>query len=174
MTSSAGLQRLAMRLVPLTTAIVAIVLDLLPVHSLAPESAAPALLLTVAFFWTLHRPDLLTAFDLFMLGMVADLAAAAPPGVTALVLLAMRRLLVTPQLTPLAFSFLASWMCLAVVLVAAALLRWGLSGFVHGSLFPIWPLLGEAAVTFLIYPPIAAGLFLAARGLGEARHAPAG
>jgi len=139
-------------LVPLATAFAAVVVDLLPLAGLGPDAVPPSLTLVVAYFWCLHRPDLLSALDLFALGLLVDLIGATPPGTTSLTLLAVRRLVLAPQRPVLARSFPAGWLGFLATLILVQALRWAMMSALHGSLFPLAPLAIEAILTTALYP----------------------
>lgn len=152
-------------LVPLATAFIAVVADLLPLAGLGPDAVTPSLTLVVAYFWCLHRPDLLSALDLFALGLLVDLIGATPPGTTSLTLLAARRLVLAPQRLVLARSFEAGWLGFLATLALVQGLRWGIMSILHGSLFPMAPLGIEAVLTAALYPIAAVVLLRIAHAL---------
>ena len=158
-------QRSAADLLPLITAIAALVIDLLPISAASPVGVAPSLLLVVAFYWSLHRPDLVSSLDLFCVGLLADLIGATPLGSTSLVLLTVRRAVLIPQRPLLARSFLVAWLGFTATVLAVQLLRWIVMTFVYQSLFRLGPLAVEAGLTAALYPPIAALLTLIAHQL---------
>jgi rod shape-determining protein MreD len=152
-------------MVPLATLLAAVLVDLLPFASLGPNAVTPSILLVAAYYWTLHRPDLVSSLDLFTLGFAIDLVAGTPLGITSLLLLCVRRMVLAPQRPALVRSFLAGWLGFLVVAATIAALAWAVSALVHGSVFPLGLLAVETALTVAIYPPLAAALSAIARAL---------
>jgi rod shape-determining protein MreD len=167
-------QRGLLHLLPLGTVLLALSLDLLPITSPAPGSAFPSLTLIVVYYWMLHRPDLLTALDLFCLGLLADLVGGTPPGCTSLVLLALRRFVVAPQRLLFSGSFFAGWAGLVATAAVVAALRWGLAALVYETFFPVGTLIVETALAVTLYPVLAVLLGALSKTLPDEVHAAEG
>jgi len=80
------------RLLPVATLAAAALMSILPVHIAGYAALVPAFTLMATYHWTVYRPDLLPAPALFAVGLAEDLLAGAPLGVTPLVLLLARAL----------------------------------------------------------------------------------
>ena len=78
------------RLLPIATTLLATVISIQPAHIPGDAALTPAFTLMAVYHWTIYRPDLLPPLALFLVGITQDLLAGAPPGVTALVLLLAR------------------------------------------------------------------------------------
>src|SRR5215472_5520395 len=78
------------RLLPIATTLLAAVTSIQPVHVPGYAALTPIFTLMAVYHWTIYRPDLLPPLALFLVGITQDLLAGAPPGVTALVLLLTR------------------------------------------------------------------------------------
>jgi rod shape-determining protein MreD len=74
-------------LLPVTTLLAAALISILPVHIPGYAALVPAFTLMATYHWTVYRPDLLPVSALFAVGLAEDLLAGAPLGVTPLVLL---------------------------------------------------------------------------------------
>jgi rod shape-determining protein MreD len=150
-------------LLPALTMAGAIFLDLLPLPTAAPLAATPSLLLPVFFFWTVHRPGLLPPGILLGLGSLFDAAGGLPVGVTPMALLLGRALLLPGQRWLQGQTWPVVWACLLPATVIVAGLRWILVSLMLGRVFPLLPVLSEAALSFLAYPLLAGGLSLLQR-----------
>jgi rod shape-determining protein MreD len=146
-------------LVPLATALLAVLADLLPLLHVGPASVTPLATLCVAFFWSLYRPDLFGAGAAFATGIAYDALAGLPLGLTSLVLLLVRHAVVVQQRFFVARSFPVIWCCFLLLALAALALRWVLSSLWWGRLFALQPLVFELLLTLSLYP--AATLLLA-------------
>src|SRR5215813_1170938 len=79
--------RAAARLLPIATTLSATVVSLQPIHVPGYIALTPAFTLMAVYHWTIYRPDLLPPVGLFLIGVIQDLLADAPVGMTALLLL---------------------------------------------------------------------------------------
>src|SRR6266702_66775 len=80
----------AARLLPIATTLSAVVISLQPIHVPGYMALTPAFTLMAVYHWTIYRPDLLPPLALFLIGAAQDLLAGAPLGMTALLLLLAR------------------------------------------------------------------------------------
>lgn len=141
-------------LLPLATALAAVLFDLLPLPAPAAAGLAPLLTLCVVYFWTLTDPDLLPPVAVFAIGLILDAAAGMPLGLSALALLAMRLAVQGTRRFLLAQSFAVAWACFGLVVLGFGLVRWLLAVLWWGHLFDLEPSLAEALLTFAVYPPV--------------------
>ena len=139
-------------LVPLSTALVAVLADALPLRDAGTAGAMPLWTLCVAFFWSLYRPDLFGAGAAFATGLASDALAGLPLGLTSLVLLLVRHVVIAQQRFFVARSFPVIWCCFLLLAVAALVLRWILSCLWWGRLFAPQSLALELLLTAAVYP----------------------
>jgi rod shape-determining protein MreD len=139
-------------LVPLATALVAVLADVLPVFHVGPASVTPFATLCAAFFWSLYRPDLFGIGSAFVTGLAHDALAGLPLGLTSLVLLLVRQVVVAQQRFFVARSFPVIWCCFVLLAVIALALRWALSCLWWERLFASQPLIFELLLTLALYP----------------------
>jgi rod shape-determining protein MreD len=139
-------------LLPLATALLAVMADVLPVPHVGPASVTPVATLCVAFFWSLYRPDLFGAGTAFATGLAHDALAGLPLGLTSLVLLLVRQVVVAQQRFVVTRSFSVIWCCFVLLALAALALRWTLASLWWGRLFAPQPLVFELLLTLALYP----------------------
>ena len=84
------------RFVPTVATLVLAMLSVLPLRFPNYAAVAPLLALAGIFYWTIYRPDLLPPTAVFLCGFVLDLLSGAPLGVSSLVFL-LARVVVLPQ-----------------------------------------------------------------------------
>lgn len=172
--SEPGLSRIDLALrrsLVFASALLAIVLDLLPVPSAAPQAVAPLLAFATVYFWTLQRPDLLSPGAIFLLGLLRDLAGQLPLGLHASSFLLVLALLRRVPRGLLQRSLPLAWLLLLPVLAAVGLWRWLLAALVWMQPAPIRPFLLEAVLTWACYPLVAALLAPVGRFLPRAGYA---
>jgi rod shape-determining protein MreD len=151
-------------LLPLATALLAVLADVLPLLHVGPASVTPLATLCVAFFWSLHRPDLFGAGAAFATGFAYDALTGLPLGLTSFVLLLVRHVVVVQQRFFVARSFPVIWCCFMLLACAALALRWILSCLWWGRMFAVQPMVFELLLTLALYP-------LATLLLAQAHHA---
>ena len=139
-------------LLPLLTGITAVVIDAQPLPFAGFEGVASFSTLCVVYFWSLYRPDLLTIPTTFAIGLIYDALTGLPLGVTPIMLLLVRNLLVTQQRFFLARSFPVIWACFVLLAPVALLSRWLLVSLWWGLLFPVAPVVVELLLTLALYP----------------------
>lgn len=139
-------------LLPLATAIVALMADVMPLPRPGPEGLNTFATLCVVYFWSLYRPDLLTSAKTFLVGLVYDALTGLPLGLTSLALLLVRHLMVVQQRYFLARSFPVIWCCFVLLAPAVELIRWLLVSLWWGHLFAWRPPLFEMLLTIGLYP----------------------
>lgn len=145
-------------LVPFATALLAALIDLVPVVGIGPGGVTPFSTLCVVYFWGLYRPDLFTALATFVVGLAYDALAGLPLGLTSLVLLLVRHLVVVQQRFFLARSFPVIWWCFLVLAPAVELVRWALASLWWGHWFDPQPAVASLLLTVAIYPLISFAL----------------
>lgn len=158
-------------LLPLASALLAAAIDLAPRPAAGGGGVSPFLTLAVVFFWSVYRPDLMTAPAVFVVGIVYDVCAGLPVGLTSLVLLLMRRLLIVHQNFVYAKPFLVVWALVLVVVPVVALVRYAFGALWFGVLADPSPMLVEAALTIAWYPVLAWLLVRLHGQIAPARHA---
>lgn len=147
----AGLRLMA----PFATALLAAVLDLLPLPDAGPDVVTPHLTLIVVFYWAVSRPELMSAWVIFLIGLLRDLAAGLPVGMGSLSLLLVPLVLRETPLAGLRRWGLGSWAVFALVAFLVGIARWLIGTAFWEHALALRPFLTEIALTVLVYPAIA-------------------
>jgi rod shape-determining protein MreD len=150
----------------------AALVDVVPLLGSGAASLTSFSTLCVVFFWSLYRPDLLTPAAAFLVGLIHDGLAGLPLGLTSLLLLLIRQLVVTQQRFFLPRSFLVIWFCFLLVASTACLARWLLACLWWAEALPGRPALFELALTIAFYPPIGWALSQVHNRVPRVIHAP--
>jgi rod shape-determining protein MreD len=158
-------------LAPLAIALAAVLLDVLPFLGLGPWGITPFSTLCVVYFWSLYRPDLFGAVAAFSTGIVYDALAGLPLGLTALILLLVRQLVVVQQRFFLARSFPVVWCCFLLLAPAVEIARWLLVSLWWGRLFAPAPVLLSLLLTVALYPLASLVLTRIHNGIPRLAHA---
>jgi rod shape-determining protein MreD len=159
-------EALARRLTPAVVTILLLIVGLVPLRVPYLVPMGSCFLLIAAYYWALHRPELLPAPAVFALGAVGDLLDFAPLGAGTLVLLLVygvtrsyRRLLINA-------GFGTAWLAFAAVAIVAALVLWGLVTALERAVPDARPVVFGALLAIALYPVVVA-LFIQAERLVE-------
>ncbi|MDA8051406.1 MAG: rod shape-determining protein MreD [Rhodospirillales bacterium] len=125
----------------------------------------PGFALAAVFFWSVFRPAAMPPAMVFMLGLFADLLGFAPLGVRVLILLFTYGLALRWRRRLASQQFAVVWLAFVVVAAGAAGLEWGLDSLLSLRALPPAPALFEFALAAGLYPPLAAVLTRAHRGI---------
>ena len=155
------------------TAITIAILLLLsaPIGIAGQAQMQSAWVLASVYFWSLFRPASLPAPIVFGIGLLLDLLAQGPVGVSVLVLLLVHAsaLRVRRSLVRQGFAFV--WLVFFLVAGCAALLEWTLVAALTWRALPPWPALFEFGMAAGAYPILATLLTHAHRGIAAPEQA---
>jgi rod shape-determining protein MreD len=146
------INNLLARLLPIATTAAAAVFSIQPVHIPGYASLTPAFTLMTVYHWTIYRPDLLPPLAVFLLGVGFDLLSGGPLGVTALLLLLARAVVLRYRRAFMNRTFPFVWGGFTLLSVAAMLGLWALHSLLalgsvefRGSIF-------RAVLTISLFP----------------------
>jgi rod shape-determining protein MreD len=145
--------RFTATIIPLSFALLGVLVANVPVSFLGGIAPAPLLGLMPLYFWCLVRPDLMPPFWAFAIGVLEDLLSGGPPGVWALAFVTTYAL-VDRQRDMFAglsgfgalmgFATAAAFACAAAYLTVAAY---------YWRIPPLAPVMGELAMSVIFYLP---------------------
>ncbi len=149
---SAGLQRQVAALVPLVSSTVLVILTSTPLYVGHVGDIAPRVAITVVVFWTVYRPDLFGYGSAFTLGLIAELAAGLPLGITALILVCVRYGAFSRRRYFLNKSFAVVWAEYALVTAAAVAFDWLLVSLYLWSFPGVVHHVAQTLMTVVMFP----------------------
>ena len=145
--------RLLSATVPVSLALLGALLANFPVSILGGLLPPPLLAFMPIYFWAMVRPDLMTPFWAFAIGVFQDILSGGPPGVWAASFLS-AYLLVDRQRDMLAgLAGVAAIAGFAVAALAACTTAYGIVGLYYWHVQPAAPMLIELAATVIFYIP---------------------
>jgi len=152
--NTAELERRIRAALPPAMAAFMVLVDLAPRPAAAGGGLAPFLTLAVVYFWSVYRPDLMTAPAVFVVGIVYDVLSGQPLGGTALALLLGRGVLLARQRFFYAKSFSVIWALFLLWAPAVEGVRYLAAAAAFGALVDPRPLVMQCALTVAIYPAL--------------------
>jgi rod shape-determining protein MreD len=150
---------------PVVLTLLLLLASAVPLPLPAYAAVAPSFLAMGIYFWTLHRPDLMPAVAVFVLGILQDLLSGAPVGASAIALLALRYAVTAQRRILVGGSFLAVWAGFVVNAAGVAFLSWLLHSFAYATLLNPQPALFQYLLTVGLYPSVGWALVRAQRTL---------
>ena len=129
-----------------------VILGVLPLHIPSYSSVVPSLALMAVFYWSLHRPDLLPAVAVFLVGILYDILTGGPMGVQAFILLGAYWVTSSQRQLFLGKSFLVVWWGFMMIAATAAIVQWVLMSLIFGTLIVPLPAVFSFLQTVALYP----------------------
>jgi rod shape-determining protein MreD len=121
-------------------------------------AVAPLLDLVGIYYWTIYRPELLPPVAVFSVGLVFDLLSGAPLGVTPLVLLLSRALVLSQRRFFVNRLFPFVWCGFTLIAALAIAFLWALGGLLEGAMLDMRAAILQWVLTVASFP--AAGYLL--------------
>lgn len=151
--------------VPVALGVLAVIVANFPVSILGGLVPAPLLVFMPLYFWAMVRPDLMTPFWAFALGILQDLLSGGPPGVWAASFIGAYFLIDRQRDMLAGLSGIGAIAGFAVAALAACLTATVIVGIYYWHLPPIAPMLLQLGMTVLFYIPAVVALSFVHRRL---------
>lgn len=135
-----------------TTAL--LLLNLVPTRIPGFAGVTPMLVVMAAFYWSIFRPDLFSPLTAFLIGVLYDVLAGTPVGVTAFVLLLVQGVTASQRRFFLGNTFAVAWWGFALVALAAMAVQWVLVSIVFGRIIESQALIFSYLITLSLYPVV--------------------
>ena len=138
--------------IPVTVTVMLVFAASLPWRLPAFVEVTPAFAVMAVFYWTIYRPERFPHAATFGIGVLQDLLAATPLGMTALVLLIVQGVVASQRTFFRGKPFLVVWWGFSLVMPAVGLLSWIISSACFGALVPPLPIVVQVVLTMLLFP----------------------
>jgi rod shape-determining protein MreD len=145
-------------LTPFFSGVFLVFLSLLPFSISGGLFVTPAFPLMAVYFWSLYRPDLMSATAVFALGLMQDFMAGSVLGLWSFIYL-------------VAFAFVSGqrthllnrishrvWFGFGLVMTVSAVTAWLFGSIVYAEFLSPGPFLAQAALSILVYPLVGRAL----------------
>lgn len=137
----------------------------LPVRLPLPVPLSPDLPLMAVFYWTIYRPDLMPPSVILAAGLLLDLLAGGPVGITSLAFLLVSGVLMTQRRVFLSKPFAVTWWGFALIATLVAAIRWAMAALIAGRSVPLAEPTGQLLATVALFPLVAWVLVVTQRRL---------
>ncbi len=156
---------------PVAVTIAVLLLLSMPLGVPGQAQMQPAWTLASVYFWSLFRPASLPAPAVFVIGLLLDLLAQGPLGVSILILLLAHAVALRIRRVLVREGFALVWLMFFAFAGSAALLEWLLVSLLTWRALPPWPALFEFGMAVGAYPVLATLLTHAHRGIAAPERA---
>ena len=145
----------ARSLSPVAFTVLLVMIGMVPIGVANFAPIMPALGLIAVFFWLVHRPDLMPAWAVFLVGLIQDLLGGGPLGVGVFVLLVVYAALAGQRRHIAHRSFILVWLVFLPVAAGAFILTWMFNSLIADALLDPGPAAFQYLSTVAFYPCVA-------------------
>jgi rod shape-determining protein MreD len=143
--------RIFSAIVPVTLGLLGVLIANFPVSFLGGWVPPPLLAFMPLYFWGMVRPDLMTPFVAFVLGLAEDFLSGGPPGIWAASFLAAYMLIDRQRDMLAGLSGLGAIVGFAIAALVACGADYAISALYYWQLPSLAPIMAELAMTVLVY-----------------------
>ena len=118
------LDSLARRLTPFGLTLILMLVGLMPFHMPEFARVVPSLVVIAVYHWSIHRPTLLPASLVFLIGFLQDMLSGTPLGLNILILLTVYGVVLTQRRFFVNKSFAVVWLGFVLVSAMASVVGW--------------------------------------------------
>jgi rod shape-determining protein MreD len=154
----------ARQLAPFTLTWLLLIIGMVPLPIPHFLPLGPGLAIIAVYYWAIHRPGLLPASAVFLLGLFGDLLGMAPLGVGTLMLLLVYGIASSQRRIFFAQPFLVVWAGFMIIAAGAMSAGWILSSLLAGAALDSSPAIFAYLMTLALYPAVADLFARAQRG----------
>ena len=147
-----GLDTVGRRAAPFVLSLGLIVASVLPWPLPGATTIAPMPLVGAVYYWTVHRPEVMPATTVFLLGLAQDTLAGGPLGLTALILLLAQMALIGQSRYIARGPFVLELAGFAVTALGFAAASWLCMSLYYGRLASPNPLVLQLLLGVGVYP----------------------
>jgi rod shape-determining protein MreD len=144
----------ARNLAPFALTMLSLIIANMPLHLPYFIPLGLGLPMISVYYWAIHRPSLLPAPAVFLVGLIGDLMGAAPLGVGTLLLLLVYAIALSQRRLFFGQPFLVVWWGFMMIAAGAMSLGWILSSIVGGAALDPKPTIFAYLMTLAIYPAL--------------------
>jgi rod shape-determining protein MreD len=139
-------------MVPFLVSFALVVLTAVPTRLPGFAQIAPSWPMMGIFYWSIYRPDLMPFWVAFLIGVLADIVADTPLGISSLIFLMIRGIVVNQRRFFLTNAFPMSWAAFAVIAIGAIGLNWVLFAMLQGHAVDPQILLWQYVLLMGLFP----------------------
>jgi rod shape-determining protein MreD len=147
---------LARNMVPVTITLLLVLLTMVPFGVVAIDQLLPLLPLMAIYHWSIYRPQLMSVFAVFGIGLTIDLLTGSYLGVNTLILLLVRYAVASQRSFLAKRTFWIVWWGFMVVCALALLVEWLLVSALAERIILPQSFLLQYFIGLTVYPLVSA------------------
>ncbi|HZS84053.1 MAG TPA: rod shape-determining protein MreD [Stellaceae bacterium] len=144
----------AAKSVPTATTFLLLIAAVLPFRVPDYATVTPLFVLAAIYYWTIYRPELLPPLAVFVSGLTLDLLTGAPLGVSSLLLLLARTLVLTQRRFFVDRLFPFVWGGFTLLAAAAIAFLWLLGSLLEGAMLDMRAAALQWVLTVACFPAV--------------------
>jgi rod shape-determining protein MreD len=149
------LDSIARSLSPFTLTLLLVMAGMVPLRVPDFAQIVPSMGLIAVYYWVIHRPDLMPAWVVFLLGLLLDLIGGGPLGINVLVLLVVHGAVGAQQRFFASGALMLLWLVFVPVAAGAFFLTWLFNVILIGGMIDPGAAFFQYLATVAFYPCIA-------------------
>lgn len=149
------LDSIARNLSPFTLTLLLVMAGMVPLRVPDFAQIVPSMGLIAVYYWVIHRPDLMPAWVVFLLGLLLDLIGGGPLGINVLVLLVVHGAVGAQQRFFASGALMLLWLVFVPVAAGAFFLTWLFNVILIGGMIDPGAAFFQYLATVAFYPCIA-------------------
>lgn len=142
----------ARRMVPFLVSLGLVILTAVPTRLPGFAQIAPSWPMMGIFYWSIYRPDLLPIWAAFLIGVLTDIVAGMPLGISALLYLFIRGIVVTQRRFFITNPFPMTWAAFAIISLGTMGLNWVLFAMLQSEAVDPQILLWQYVLLMGLFP----------------------
>ncbi len=139
-------------MVPSGVTLILLLATAIPTHIPGMAGVTPMLPMMGVYYWAIYRPDLLPAWAAFLIGLLHDIIAGTPLGVSALVMLLVQGVSASQRKFFLGKSFLVAWWAFSLLAAGSTGLSWLLMSIMSARIIDPTPAFFQYMLTLGLFP----------------------
>lgn len=144
-----------------------LVLSALPLNIARLGEIRPSFMLMAVYYGTILRPQTLPPVAVFIIGVVLDFLSAWPPGMQALVMVAVQWLTRSQRKFLLGQPFPVIWVGFAMIALGSGIVQWGLFSLLNFTFVPLKAMLAGVVFSTFVFPLAAMPLHMVYKALTD-------
>lgn len=146
------IDQFARQLTPFAITLMLVIVSVIPSQIPGLFKILPVLPMISVYHWSIHRPALLPAYAVFLVGLFYDGLTGTPFGLHALIFLGVQGIVLFQHRFFVSKSFFIVWLGFGLVAAIAALMGWTIMSLYHLTPLAMEPLLFQYVLTLSLFP----------------------
>lgn len=143
--------------VPFAITVLLALMSVVPIGISGYAIVTPSFAAISVFYWSIHRPYLMSAPLCFVLGLLSDFLTGAPLGLSSFLYLLIHAVAVSQRRIFIGKAFVLTWFGYFLIAFIIAMLSWIVACFYSLAILPLTPILVQYALSLLVFPLFAWG-----------------